>query len=183
MRREAKDTAESARRISRRALVLGAAQLGFAGVLALRMRHMQIDQADQFRMLAEENRINLRLLPPARGLIFDRNGAPLAVNDQNYRVVIVREDAGEVAEVLDRLAGIIHLAPEDIERTLKETSQRASFVPVTVADRLSWDDLARVAVNAPALPGVRPEVGLSRSYPLGQDFAHVIGLCRAGQRL
>jgi penicillin-binding protein 2 len=175
MRRPPKDLRESGRRISRRALVLGTAQLGFAGVLALRMRHMQIDQADQFRMLAEENRINLRLLPPARGLIYDRNGAPLAINDPNYRIVIVREDAGDVEEVLRRLAGIVALPSEDIERTLRETAQRANFVPVTVADRLHWDDLARVAVNAPALPGVRPEVGLSRSYPMGPDFAHVIG--------
>jgi penicillin-binding protein 2 len=30
-------------------------------------------------------------------------------------------------------------------------------------------------VNAPALPGVNPEVGLSRRYPLIGDFAHVVG--------
>jgi penicillin-binding protein 2 len=46
---------------------------------------------------------------------------------------------------------------------------------VTVADRLSWEELSSVAVNAPALPGVNPEVGLSRVYPLGADFAHVVG--------
>ncbi len=175
MKRPPKETAESARRITRRTLVLGAAQLGFAGLLAGRMHQMQVDQSDQFRMLAEENRINVRLLPPARGLIFDSRGTPLAVNDQNYRVIIVREDAGDVADVLDRLARLIPLEPEEIERVLAETRRRSSFVPVTVADRLSWEDLARVAVNAPALPGVRPEVGLSRAYPLGADFAHVVG--------
>lgn len=175
MRRTPRDTDESARRIGRRALVLGAAQLGFVGVLALRMRSMQVDQADQFRMLAEENRINMRLLPPARGLIFDRNGVPIAVNDQNYRIVIVREDAGDVAAVLKRLRSLVPLSDDDIARTLRETERRSSFVPVTVSDGMAWEDLARVAVNAPALPGVRPEVGLSRSYPLGSDFAHIVG--------
>jgi hypothetical protein len=53
--------------------------------------------------------------------------------------------------------------------------RRPPFVPVTVADRLSWEELSSVAVNAPALPGVNPEVGLSRVYPLGADFAHVVG--------
>lgn len=175
MRRTPRDTDESARRIGRRALVLGAAQLGFVGILALRMRSMQVDQADQFRMLAEENRINMRLLPPARGLIFDRNGVPIAVNDQNYRIVIVREDAGDVAAVLKRLRSLVPLSDDDIARTLRETERRSSFVPVTVSDGMAWEDLARVAVNAPALPGVRPEVGLSRSYPLGSDFAHIVG--------
>ena len=62
MRRPPRETDDSARRVSRRALVLGAAQLGFAGVLALRMRQIQIEEAETFRLLAEENRINMRLL-------------------------------------------------------------------------------------------------------------------------
>ena len=156
-------------------MVLGGVQLGFVGLLGMRMHAMQVDQADQFRMLAEENRINMRLLPPARGLIFDRNGSPIALNDQNYRIVIVREDAGNVAEVLEKLRALIPLSDDDIARTLRETERRSSFVPVTVADQLAWSDLSRVAVNAPALPGVRPEVGLSRLYPRAADFAHIVG--------
>jgi penicillin-binding protein 2 len=54
-------------------------------------------------------------------------------------------------------------------------NRRSPFVPVTIADRVSWDDVAKVAVNAPALPGVLPEMGLSRIYPMGEDFAHVVG--------
>lgn len=175
MKRSNSDAELSTRRISRRALFLGGSQLAFVGLLGWRMRQMQVEQAEEYRMLAEENRINVRLLPPARGLIFDRNGTQLAVNDQNYRIVIVREDAGDVEAVLEELSRLIPLTQEDIDRTLRETRRRSSFVPVTVADRLNWEDLSRVAVNAPALPGVRPEVGLSRSYPLGSDFAHVIG--------
>lgn len=175
MKRLVRENDTSARRINRRAIILGGAQLGFAGLLAWKMRHMQIDEADKFRLLAEENRINVRLLPPARGLIFDTNGTPIAVNDQNYRVVIVREDAGDVPAVLERLRRVIPLTDEDIARTIAETERRVRFVPVTVADRLTWDDLAKVAVNAPALPGVRPEVGLSRDYPLGSDFCHLVG--------
>jgi penicillin-binding protein 2 len=46
---------------------------------------------------------------------------------------------------------------------------------VTLADQLSWTDFAEVAVNAPALHGVIPEVGLPRDYPFGPDFAHIVG--------
>ena len=136
---------------------------------------MQVEQADQFRLLAEENRINIRLLPPSRGLIYDRNGVVLAENEQNYRVVLVREDAGDVDQTLARLARIIDLDPEDLERTRREIFRRSPFVPVTVADRLTWEEFAEVAVNGPALPGVSPEVGLSRIYPLESDFAHIVG--------
>ncbi len=47
--------------------------------------------------------------------------------------------------------------------------------PVIIRDRLSWEDLSKIAVNTPALPGIEPVVGLSRAYPRGEDFAHVVG--------
>ncbi|WP_458791183.1 penicillin-binding protein 2 [Yoonia sp. MH D7] len=175
MKRNAKDIDESARRISRRTLVVGAAQLGIVGALGLRMQSMQVEQADQFRLLAEENRINIRLLPPARGLIFDLNGNPIAANEQNYRIVMVREDAGDVGEVLARLTQLVPLDPESLANAMEEMRRRSPFVPVTIADRLSWDDVARVNVNAPALPGITAEVGLSRMYPWGADLGHVVG--------
>ena len=175
MRRTPRDTEISARRITRRGLVLGVSQVALIGVLGLRMRQMQVEEADEFRLLAEENRINLRLIPPARGMIFDRDGRVIADNAQNYRVVIVREDAGDVEDVLTRLSGLIALPEEDKERVLREVNRRSPFVPVTVLDRLSWEDFSRVAVNAPALPGISTEVGLSRFYPRGEDFAHLAG--------
>jgi len=175
MKRTPRDNAESHRRISRRAMMLGAMQLGFAGILAARMRYLQVENADQFRLLADENRINIRLIPPARGLIFDRNGVPLAVNRQNYRITVVREDAGDVDLVIERLKKLIAFNPASLEKSLKEMKQRSAFVPVTLAENLSWEQLSEVAVNAPILPGVNPEVGLTRHYPLDADFAHVVG--------
>jgi penicillin-binding protein 2 len=175
VRRPTKDTEESARRITRRGLVLGGSMLGFMGVLAGRMRYMQVDQAEEFRLLAEENRINIRLIPPARGLIFDRTGTPIAANTQNYRIVIVREDAGDLDETFAKLRKLVPLSDADVERAMREIRRRSPFVPVTIADQLAWEDVSEVAVNAPALPGVTPEVGLTRHYPLGEDFAHVVG--------
>jgi penicillin-binding protein 2 len=175
VRRSAKDTEASARTITRRALLLGGAQAAFIAVLGLRMRHMQVEQADQYQLLAEENRINIRLIPPARGMILDRNGRLIAGNEQTYRVVITREEAGDVDEVMARLEQLIPLAPETVERSRKEMERRPAFVPIIFADRLAWEDFSAVAVNAPALPGVTPEVGLSRHYPLIGDFAHVVG--------
>jgi penicillin-binding protein 2 len=175
MRRTARDSEDSNRMINRRALMLGGAMTAMVAVLGVRMRYLQIDQADEFKLLAEENRINIRLIPPDRGLIYDRNGKLIANNEQNYRVVITREDAGDVDLVMRRLAGVIPITPEELERTITEVKELSAFVPVTVAERLSWEDFSKVALNAPALPGVVPEVGLSRLYPLDQDFAHVAG--------
>ena len=175
MRRTPKESTDSWKKISRRALLLGGAQMALAGTLGLRMRHMQVDQADQFRLLAEENRINIRLIPPTRGRIFDRNGKVIAENEPTYRITIVREDAGEIDEVIARLSALVDLDPDELNRAMAEMKRSAPFLPITVADRVSWDAISRVAVNAPALPGVTPEVGLSRFYPQHGNFAHVAG--------
>ena len=100
MRRPRQDIETSHRLISRRAAFLGGVQLAFVGALGARMQFLQIDQADQFRLLAEENRINIRIIPPARGEVFDRNGVPLARNVPSYRIVVVREDAGDIEDCL-----------------------------------------------------------------------------------
>ena len=175
MRRTARDNEDSARTITRRGLLLGGSMAAFMAVLGARMRYMQVDQADEFRLLAEENRVNIRLIPPARGLILDRKGRVIAGNEQNYRVVITREDAGDVPAVLTRLSHVIPLLPDEIEKVVAEADRSSPFVPIIVKDRLPWEDFSRVAINAPALPGVQPEVGLSRIYPLMGDFSHVVG--------
>ena len=175
MRRSPRETAQSTTSITRRGLLLGGAQLAFAGLLATRMRNLQIDQADEFRLLAEENRINIRLLPPARGRIFDRNGKVIAENEPTYRITLVREDAGDVDLVISRLSQLVELDEDDLNRALTEMKRTKPFLPVTVADRVDWDAISRVAVNAPALPGITTEVGLSRVYPQAETFAHVAG--------
>lgn len=175
MRRTARDTEDSARRVNRRALLMGGAMGAMFAVLGARMRFLSVEQADEFRLLAEENRINMRLIPPERGLIQDRNGKLIAGNEQNYRVTITREDAGDVEAVLNRLSHLIPLTQDDLDRVRKDIERNSPFVPIIVADRVAWDDFSKIALNAPTLPGVTPEVGLSRHYPLVEDFSHVVG--------
>ncbi|MEM9551702.1 MAG: penicillin-binding protein 2 [Pseudomonadota bacterium] len=175
MKRNPRELQTSHRKMTRRALLLGGAQVAFVGALAMRMRYLQVDQADQFRLLAEENRVNIRLIPPNRGELFDRNGNILAQNSPSYRIVIVREDAGDVEAVVARLSQLVELDDEDLNRAMTEIRRSPPFLPVTLADRVSWDDISKVAVNAPALPGITPEVGLTRLYPQDGDFAHVVG--------
>ena len=98
MKRVQKEAEEAAQLVTRRGVILGGIQLGFMGILGLRMRQMQVEEAESYRLLAEENRINVRLIPPSRGIIYDRHGVAVAQNAQNYRIIIVREDAGDVVE-------------------------------------------------------------------------------------
>ena len=173
--RPVRDPERQAGQFTRRGLFVGGLMGGFLVVLGARARYLGVEQADEFKLLAEENRINLQLLAPARGLIMDRNGKLLAGNEQNYRVTLTREGAGNVGLVLSRLSHVIAMTEDDLLRIQRDIERNPSFVPITVADRLTWEAFSRINLNAPALPGVTPDVGLSRLYPRGSDFAHVVG--------
>jgi len=170
---------ERSRAFTRRALFLGGGQALLFSVLAGRMYYLQILEANRYAMLAEDNRINLRLLPPPRGRILDRLGQPLAANEQNYRVVLVREQTPDVERTLDSLGRVIELSEYDYQRVLREVSRKRAFVPVMVRDHLSWKQVSRIEVNTPDIPGVSIEVGETRFYPRGESMTHVLGYVAA----
>ncbi len=160
---------------TRRAAFLTAGKMALLGGLGGRMYYLQVVESERYKVLAEENRINFRLIAPPRGFVVDRNGDFLAINIQNYQVILIREQAKDVEAVLGRLSQVIELEEHDIARVLRESKRRRGFVPITVRDNLSWEEVSSIGLNGPDLPGVNIEVGQSRHYPYGSDMAHVVG--------
>jgi penicillin-binding protein 2 len=165
--------------LTRRAAMLGAGQAILFTALAERMYQLQILESDRYVVLADENRMNLQLLAPQRGRILDRFGAALADNHQNYRLVVIAEQAGDITATLDALAGLIEIGEAERHRVLRDIRRKHPFVPVVVRGNLSWEEMARIEVAIPELPGVAIEQGLTRSYPLGETAAHAIGYVAA----
>jgi penicillin-binding protein 2 len=164
---------------TRRAVMLGGGELVLLSTLVGRMYYLQVVEADRFRTLSDKNRISLRLLPPPRGQIVDRYGVPLAENRQDYRVVVISEQTPDVNKTLNALALVVPVSAADRRRVLREVKRKRSYVPVTVRDNLSWEEVARIEVNTPSLPGVSIDVGQSRFYPYGLETAHVLGYVAA----
>ena len=175
MRREA----HRQKLFTRRAAILAGAHATLLAALAGRMYELQVVEADRYAVLADENRISLRLLTPLRGRILDRFGVALADSRQNYQLVIVAEQAGDVAATLDALGGLIEVGETDRRRVLRDVRRKHSFVPIVVRANLSWDEMARVEVAVPELPGVTIDQGVTRHYPFGETAAHVVGYVAA----
>jgi penicillin-binding protein 2 len=160
---------------TRRALLLGTAQLGLFGALVGRLYYLQVMESDKYTLLADENRINMRLLSPRRGRVLDRFGVELASNRRNYRVMIVAEQTRNVDATLEALSKLIQVDDTQRARVKREIERRRKFVPVVVAENLSWDDFAKVNLHSPDLPGVQLDVGETRDYPYAGTFSHVVG--------
>jgi len=171
--------AERQKLFNRRMALLAGGKLAFLSALVGRMYYLQVLESERYRTLADENRINLRLLPPPRGRIVDRYGEPLAVNERNFRVLVTPEQAGDLEATLDTIGKIVPIGEDARRRILREARRRRSFVPLTVRENLEWEDVARIEVNAPDLPGVMIDVGQARRYLYPGETAHVLGYVAA----
>lgn len=164
---------------NRRMALLAGGKFALFSALAGRMYYLQVLESERYRTLADENRISLRLLPPPRGRIVDRFGEPMAVNQHNFRVLVTPEQAGDLEATLDAVGKILPIGEETRRRILREARRRRRFVPLTVRENLEWEDVARIEVNAPDLPGVMIDVGQARHYPYPAETAHLLGYVAA----
>jgi len=143
--------------------------------LALRFAWLQVDRHDEFRARSEANRVLTRPLPPARGLIYDRNGVLLAENVAAFRLEVTPEQAGDVAAMLQALRRVVPLGDDDIARFENLRKGKRAYQSVPLRMKLSEEEIARFSVNRWAFPGVEVVPYLTRSYPLGAAFAHTVG--------
>jgi len=168
---------------TRRALGTAALGGGIWALLLARLGYLQLAQHEKYAGIAAENQVRLDLQPPRRGEILDRFGRPLASHRRAGRVTLVREQVGDLAGTLARIAALIDLPPEREEAIIRDALRQPSFLPTLVARELSYEDFSRLTAHSAELDGVQVEMALTRSYPRGRDFAHVIGyVARANDR-
>lgn len=159
----------------RRAFALGALQAGVGAALIGRMGWLAVAENQRYSLLAESNRVNLTLVPPRRGWLIDRHGAPIADNRTDFRVDIIPDRLQNKGQVLTLLRQLLELNPEEMARIVAELDRSTGYRPVQVAENLDWRKFASVSVRLPELPGVAPTRGYARHYPAGAAVAHLTG--------
>ena len=175
VRRQAKNPHAEGEQFRRRAA------LGFLGVLVCLLGlggwyfKLQVLDHDIYATRSEANRIKPRPVVPGRGMIYDRNGRLLAENVPAFRLDITPDKVKDMDATLAGLAKILALSPEDIETFNKSRKARRKFLPVTLKLRVTDEEMARFAVDRWRYPGVELEPYLTRRYPYGDLFAHIIG--------
>ena len=160
---------------NRRTFVIGAGMGGIGTILAARMAYIGIAENERWVLESESNRVNLSLIPPRRGWILDRNGAPLASNRADFRVDVIPDRMDDAAKTLGELAGLLDLSQNAVADILNKIDEARGFQPIEVATGLDYDQFAAISVRLPDLPGVVPQRGFSRYYPTGATVGHLIG--------
>lgn len=158
-----------------RTLVAGMVLTVLVGLLVSRVVYLQIFKHGYYETRSQDNRMRVQLMPPVRGLIYDRNGVLLADNLPAYRLEIVPEQVDDLDATLDRLAQLIDIRPADRHRFHDRVAKSPRFRSVPIRLNLSQREAARFEVNRGDFAGVDIRAGLTRHYPLGEVAAHLVG--------
>ncbi len=159
----------------RRSFVIGAGMGGIGILLAARMSYLAIAENEKYRTESESNRVNLSLIPPRRGWILDRNGAPLASNRADFRVDVIPDRMNDPVGTIDRLAEVLALKPDHVADIRQRIDESHGFRPVEISSGLNYEQFAAVSVRLPDMHGVVPRRGFSRFYPTGPSVGHLVG--------
>jgi penicillin-binding protein 2 len=147
----------------------------FLLILVTRYAYLQLVQFDEFSTASDQNRIRLQPLAPARGYIYDRNGVLLADNYPVFTATMSRADVTDIDATIERLTPILELTPDDIERFNSRIKASRKTERVSIKLNLNENDIARFSEVKYQFPGVNIETQMTRYYPHGELFAHVIG--------
>ena len=148
------------------------------GILTIQLVRMQVFQGDDYQAQAENNRLRELQVLPMRGLIYDRNRAPLVENVANYSAVIVPADlpAKEEAAVFARLESLLGIPAQEIAQQVRESREDGNpFEATVIKDELDRDTALILEGLTPYLPGVDLQVEARRNYLSGDLTAHILG--------
>ena len=166
---------QKAQSIAHRMIVLAVFFLLISFILIGRLFYLQVFQGEKYQLMAERNRVSIRLTLPPRGNIFDRNGVKLAGNRKTFQAIFTKEQTNDVQKTLDSFSKLIPLDAAERTRIEKEISRKRAFMPVRIKEDLTFDEISAIQLNIPDLPGISIEEGFTRFYPEKDTTTHAVG--------
>lgn len=167
---------EKQRILTRRALIFGGVQVAAFTALSSRLFYLQFLRSSEYATLSENNRIKLQLMAPERGIIQDRFGVPMAVNEKNYRLFIDYSAISQSAfrATLEKLHKLVPLSEKKF-KALYNTRVSSASMPEMVKEHLTWEEVSLIELHMLELPGMYIDVGQIRYYPFADHAAHLLG--------
>lgn len=158
-----------------RTIAASAVLLVLICLLIARVVYLQIFQHGYYETRSQDNRMRVEVVPPVRGLIYDRAGVLLANNQPAYRLEIVPEQVKSLSDTIQRLSQLVSITDADKDRFYTRERQTPSFRGTPIRLNLTQREVAQFEVNREQFPGVDIRAGLTRNYPLGKYSAHLVG--------
>ena len=144
-------------------------------VLAAGLWRLQIVGADNYRVLAEANRIRKVPILAPRGRLLDREGRLLVDNYPSVTCYLARDGSRDVAGDLPRIADGLHLPVDQLQMMLRRLEASPKFQSIPIKQDINPDEQAFIAAHRDDLPELETQDEQRRLYPRDGFAAHLIG--------
>ncbi|GAB1534793.1 penicillin-binding protein 2 [Geovibrio sp. ADMFC3] len=143
----------------------------FAGLI-MRLVYLQIHEYDKYKRLSENNRIRIVKVRADRGFIYDRKGRLLVKNTPSYELKVVKEDAGDIDELLKELARYVQI---DRDYAMKSIKRSYFYEPAVIARGLTFEQVAEILENYNDFKGLEVDIESVREYMDSKALSHILG--------
>ena len=137
--------------------------------------YLQVQQYSTYQTRSDSNRIKVIPNAPPRGLIYDRNGVLVAENQPQFSLEIIPEQVSNLKQTVADLTELLGLDPQSSARFVEDARHHRRFNPITLAEQLTEEQVAKFSVNQYRFPGCSIEAYLKRYYPYGDMLTHALG--------
>ncbi|MFZ5559384.1 MAG: penicillin-binding protein 2 [Patescibacteria group bacterium] len=162
--------------------------ISILGLLLIKGFELQIIKGDYWRGLADENRIRSYPIGPLRGIIYDRNKTPLAINIPKLDLLVIPADLvkeKEFNQIIERLAQILMpgedppaIASREALRAGIETKIKENIglsYPIIIEEDIPTEKALLLESQFSDIPTIRIRKNSRREYENGPVFSHVLG--------
>jgi len=160
---------------NRRTFFLFVLKLSLFTAIGWRIYNIQILDSSKYKTLSKKNQIDLEIIFPLRGKIFDRNNVLIAKNEKVYDVYLIPENTKSINHTLNLLSKFIDIDYAKRRKIIELTSKVKKFEKIKIFENISWSVLEKIETNKYNLEGIFIAEDYLRIYPYKEVFSHLLG--------
>ena len=155
-------------------IIIVAKAIVFTGITA-RLFSLQISDNKKYLTLSDKNRLREWRLPAVRGEFVDYFGNIIAGNLKVYQLHVVLEEVEDFKYLMFRLKNILTLSNKEFAKIIKKKENQKPWETLVISENLTWEQFTKVNYFLHDLTGVKPILSISRNYPFGDNYTHILG--------
>ena len=161
--------------LNRRTFILFSLKLTLFSILGWRLYNIQILDSSKYKTLSKKNQIDLEIIFPLRGKIFDRNNILLAKNEKVYDLYLIPENTKSINNTLNALSKFINIDFDKRRKIIDLSKKVKKFEKIKIFENIPWLTLEKVETNKYKLEGIFIAEDHLRVYPYSEVFSHLLG--------
>ena len=160
---------------NRRTFFLYLLKISLFSLVGWRLYNIQIFNSSKYKTLSKKNQIDLEIIFPIRGKIFDRNNNLIARNEKVFDLYLIPEKTNSINNTLNSLSKFIKIDFSKRRKIIELSSKVKKFQKIKIFENISWKDLERIESNKYNLQGIFISEDYLRVYPYKEIFSHLLG--------